>query len=141
VRGELADAVIWQDVAQRAITGALMGAAVAGVLILLWLAALLAGDENHTNPHARKHFDKLSANDALNANELNRGAIGFKFTKLFLAQAPLPWVTGFITLAILCITAGTLWHISLGWHVLGTDRAGNDMLYLSLKSVRTAQLA
>ncbi len=109
VRGELADAVIWQDVAQRAITGAVMGAAVAAGLIALWLAALLSS-----------------------------AGLGFKDRRRFLAQAPLPWATGFITLAILCITAGTLWHISLGWHVLGTDRAGNDMLYLSLKSVRTA---
>lgn len=108
-RGELADAVIWQDVAQRAITGAVMGAGVAAGLIALWLAALLSS-----------------------------AGLSFNDRRSFLAQAPLPWVTGFITLAILCITAGMLWHISLGWHVLGTDRSGNDMLYLSLKSVRTA---
>jgi peptide/nickel transport system permease protein len=91
------------------LTGAIMGAALAAVLIALWLAALLAG-----------------------------AGLSLKERRRFLSQAPLPWSTGFITLTVLCITAGTLWHISLGWHVLGTDRAGNDMLYLSLKSVRTA---
>jgi peptide/nickel transport system permease protein len=109
VRGELNEVLVWQDVVQRGIKGALFGAMMAAGLIGLWLAALLAG-----------------------------AGLTLKNRHSFLAQAPVPWVTGFITLAIVCITAGTLWQISLGWHVLGTDRAGNDMLYLSLKSVRTA---
>jgi peptide/nickel transport system permease protein len=79
------------------------------VLIGVWLAALLAG-----------------------------AGLSLKDRRLFLTQSPLPWMTGFTTLAVLCVLAGILWHISLGWHVLGTDRSGNDMLYLALKSVRTA---
>jgi peptide/nickel transport system permease protein len=109
VRGELPSPVIALDVVKRGLSGAVMGAAVAAGLVLLWLAALLSG-----------------------------AGLTLKDRGTFLQHSPLPWATGFITLAILCITAGTLWHISLGWHVLGTDRAGNDMLYLALKSVRTA---
>jgi peptide/nickel transport system permease protein len=109
VRGELGDAAVWQDVAKRSIKGALMGMGVAAVLIGVWLAALLAG-----------------------------AGLSLKDRRRFLAQSPLPWMTGFIALAVVCVLAGILWHISLGWHVLGTDRSGNDMLYLALKSVRTA---
>jgi peptide/nickel transport system permease protein len=109
VRGELDNALVWQDVAKRSVKGALMGLVVAAVLIGVWLAALLAG-----------------------------AGLSLKDRRLFLTQSPLPWMTGFTTLAVLCVLAGILWHISLGWHVLGTDRSGNDMLYLALKSVRTA---
>jgi peptide/nickel transport system permease protein len=108
-RGEIADAVTWLDVAQRSIVGAVLGAAFAGFLLLLWLAVIVAGTA-HTLPQARS----------------------------VLAQSRLPWATGFVTLGVLCVVGGALWQVSQGWHVLGTDRAGNDMLYSAIKSIRTA---
>ncbi|MGY0216737.1 ABC transporter permease [Endozoicomonadaceae bacterium StTr2] len=52
----------------------------------------------------------------------------------------LPWSTAWITFAI--IIAFMTWLISLGnlYHVLGTDQAGNDTLYESLKGIRTGVL-
>ncbi len=108
-RGEIDDASAWSDIAQRSIQGAVLGAALAGVLVLLWLAAIVA-DAGKTLTQARS----------------------------VLAQSRLPWTTGFITLTALCVMASILWQVSLGWHVLGTDKGGNDLLYLALKSIRTA---
>jgi peptide/nickel transport system permease protein len=108
-RGDIEDAAIGLDAAQRSLVGALMGAVLAGALSLLWLAVIVAS-AGRTLPQARG----------------------------VLAQSHLPWTTGFVTLAALCIVGGVLWQISQGWHVLGTDRAGNDMLFVALKSIRTA---
>jgi peptide/nickel transport system permease protein len=109
LRGDLTAAVVWQDILLRGAAGALLGAGVAAVLVGLWLAALLAG-----------------------------AGLAFKDSGGFLQRSKLPWVTAFTTLAALCVLGGVVWQISQGWHVLGTDRAGKDMVYLALKSVRTA---
>lgn len=45
-----------------------------------------------------------------------------------------------IALLCLCLAAGTLWQLAPAYHVLGTDKVGNDVFYLSIKSVRTALL-
>jgi peptide/nickel transport system permease protein len=42
------------------------------------------------------------------------------------------------TLFVLCLVAGAIGSLMGHYHVFGTDRTGNDVLYLSLKSVRTA---
>lgn len=54
------------------------------------------------------------------------------------APAPLAWRSAWITLTTLLVLGGLSIAWSTGYHVLGTDRTGNDVLYLSLKSVRTA---
>ncbi|WP_067515230.1 ABC transporter permease [Endozoicomonas ascidiicola] len=53
---------------------------------------------------------------------------------------PLPWHSAWITFAI--ILALFSWLITMGnlYHVLGTDQAGNDTLYESLKGIRTGVL-
>ncbi|CFE03187.1 oligopeptide transport integral membrane protein [Bordetella pertussis] len=43
-----------------------------------------------------------------------------------------------ITYAIICLLALTVSMLAGGYHVLGTDRTGNDVLWQALKSVRTA---
>ena len=50
----------------------------------------------------------------------------------------LPWRPMWITLVILCVIAGGLAGLASGYHPLGTDRTGNDVLWQALKSVRTA---
>ena len=52
----------------------------------------------------------------------------------------LPWKSAWITFAIVLSVFG--WLITMGnlYHVLGTDQAGNDTLYESLKGVRTGVL-
>ncbi|HMZ02551.1 MAG TPA: ABC transporter permease, partial [Burkholderiaceae bacterium] len=53
-------------------------------------------------------------------------------------QTDLPWRAGAITLAVLGALAGAAVGLSSGYHVLGTDNLGNDVLYQALKSLRTA---
>ncbi len=45
--------------------------------------------------------------------------------------------TLFITAMILAPLVGIVWNLSTAYHVLGTDKVGQDVLYLALKSIRT----
>lgn len=53
-------------------------------------------------------------------------------------RTELPWRAMWITYAIICLLALTVSMLAGGYHVLGTDRTGNDVLWQALKSVRTA---
>jgi peptide/nickel transport system permease protein len=53
---------------------------------------------------------------------------------------PIAWRAVFVTLAVLCLIGGITAAWAGGYHVFGTDKVGQDVLYLSLKSVRTALL-
>ncbi|MBI4985295.1 MAG: ABC transporter permease [Rhodocyclales bacterium] len=50
------------------------------------------------------------------------------------------WEAVLAALFGLCLLAGTTAMLAQGYHVLGTDKVGQDVLYLSLKSVRTGIL-
>ncbi len=43
-----------------------------------------------------------------------------------------------VTLLVACLLAGTVAGLATNYHVLGTDRTGRDLLYVVLKSIRTA---
>lgn len=43
-----------------------------------------------------------------------------------------------VTLAVVCLLGGVVVALMGHYHVFGTDRTGNNVLYLALKSVRTA---
>lgn len=47
------------------------------------------------------------------------------------------WRAVLITLLLLCLTGFCLGELSLKYHVLGTDKVGEDVFYQSLKSIRT----
>lgn len=53
-------------------------------------------------------------------------------------RTELPWRAMFYTVAALCLVIGAAAGLASGYHVLGTDRTGNDVLWQCLKSVRTA---
>lgn len=66
---------------------------------------------------------------------------------LWLAGAPLrrrathlAWEAVFATLFALCLVSGVAAALAGGYHVLGTDKVGQDVLYLTLKSIRTGLL-
>ena len=98
------------DVARRALVGMALGLAAALVAGAVLLALL-----------ARRHGSARAALDAL-----VRG------------HTAINWRAMWITLALFCLVAGLLGGLSSGYHALGTDRTGNDVLWQSLKSVRTA---
>jgi len=54
-------------------------------------------------------------------------------------RAPqVPWGAAYATLGAMLAIAGPVLALSLAYHVLGTDKVGQDVLYLSLKSIRTS---
>ncbi|MEW6413979.1 MAG: ABC transporter permease [Pseudomonadota bacterium] len=48
-----------------------------------------------------------------------------------------PARTVVVVLALLAVLGATLVQLAAGYHVLGTDKVGQDVLYISLKSIRT----
>ena len=48
-----------------------------------------------------------------------------------------PWRTVLVTLGVLMVLAANAAYLSLYYHILGTDQAGQDVFYKSLKSIRT----
>ena len=51
---------------------------------------------------------------------------------------PVPWHVALATLWLLCLLVGAAASLSGPYHLLGTDLTGNDVLFQSLKSIRTA---
>jgi len=56
------------------------------------------------------------------------------------AKVALPWRAMWLTWLCVCLLIGALVGLSTGYHPLGTDRTGNDVLWQALKSIRTALL-
>jgi len=55
-------------------------------------------------------------------------------------QSELPWRTAYLTLLFLIVIFTWFYMLSYHYHVLGTDKVGGDVLYQSLKSIRTGVL-
>ena len=51
-----------------------------------------------------------------------------------------PWLVILVTLACMIILITTTTYLSAYYHVLGTDKVGQDVLYQALKSIRTGLL-
>jgi len=49
-----------------------------------------------------------------------------------------PWHAALAALAAILALAGSAFWLSASYHVLGTDKVGQDVLYLTLKSIRTS---
>ena len=98
------------DVAARVAAGAIAGLAVAALAVLL-VAFLIRGEHGGT-----------------------RGAL----RDIAADRTHIPVRAGLATFTVVCVLAGPIFALAGGYHVLGTDRTGNDVLYQSLKSVRTA---
>jgi peptide/nickel transport system permease protein len=55
----------------------------------------------------------------------------------WLRRRQMAWRSVLATLLGLCLVAGPVAALASGYHVFGTDKVGQDVLYLSLKSIRT----
>lgn len=53
-------------------------------------------------------------------------------------QASYPWLALWVTASLLLLLFALAVSLAGGYHVLGTDRTGNDVLWQALKSLRTA---
>lgn len=60
------------------------------------------------------------------------------WTALRRRETEVPWLAAYWTLLALALLAVPTGLLSAHYHVLGTDKVGQDVLYLALKSVRTA---
>jgi peptide/nickel transport system permease protein len=54
-----------------------------------------------------------------------------------LGRSAVPWRTALLTLAVVVLSIALIANLSAAWHVLGTDKVGQDVLYQSIKSIRT----
>ncbi|WP_277288781.1 ABC transporter permease [Thalassolituus oleivorans] len=55
-------------------------------------------------------------------------------------EHPLPWSVIYTTLTILVLLCGWVLNLSQYYHILGTDKVGQDVLYQSIKAIRTGVL-
>ncbi|MGE0857457.1 MAG: ABC transporter permease [Gammaproteobacteria bacterium] len=101
------------DIAARLVAGVLGGAAAVAVLTVLVIVTL-----------ARRRRERPSEV----ALRLSRG------------ESEFPWRSVLGTLLVLALFAGCGVQLADGYHVLGTDQVGNDVLYQALKSIRTGLL-
>jgi peptide/nickel transport system permease protein len=57
---------------------------------------------------------------------------------VFAGQTRMAWDAAVVTLAIVAALSGPVLALAANYHVFGTDKVGQDVLYLTLKSIRTA---
>lgn len=53
-------------------------------------------------------------------------------------ETPVPWRPMWVTFSIVALVFAAVVALSTNYHVMGTDRTGNDVLWQALKSIRTA---
>jgi peptide/nickel transport system permease protein len=99
------------DVISRALTGAVVGALVALALSAA-LVAVLARRSGTSWPTM--------------ARSVMRG------------EGRTPWWVACATLLVLLVPGGATWALMGHYHVFGTDITGNDVLFQTIKSIRTA---
>ena len=71
---------------------------------------------------------------ALTLSVVRRGSA----RQVWRGETEIPWRAILITTTVLCLMFGAVFGLASGYHVLGTDRTGNDVLWQALKSIRTA---
>jgi len=100
----------WRDIAVKSLRG--LSAA-----LLLWFAATLGV----CAAVARK----------------NEAGIDAAWREVWAGRTPLQWRAVLCALGALCVIAGPVAALASHYHVLGTDKVGQDVLYQALKSIRT----
>jgi peptide/nickel transport system permease protein len=99
------------DVSARAFLGLIGGVLVAGLISLLMVAAAA----------------KAQARDLRSV-----------WQDIAARKTTVPWRAVIVTILVLSLLIGPAVALMNHYHVLGTDRTGNDILYQALKSIRTA---
>ncbi len=62
---------------------------------------------------------------------------GGQAKRMLLGQTAIPWRVAMLTLAVMLIVLTVSAELSLKYHLLGTDKVGEDVFYQALKSIRT----
>jgi peptide/nickel transport system permease protein len=99
------------DVTRRALVGSVGGLVVALVLSAFLIAAV---------------------------SRARRESMGVTFGRIRRGETPVPWMAACWTLVGLALPIGAMVSLMGHYHVFGTDITGNDVMYQTLKSIRTA---
>ena len=101
-------------------------------------------------PRLRFGGAHLSSEDDWAEDVTRRALLGFLAGAALLGLATLaarcldrrwpgiPWGAALAATGVLVLLAGPAFALSTGYHVLGTDKVGQDVFYLALKSIRTS---
>jgi len=108
------------DISLRLLKGALFA------VVLVFLALLIV----YLCRFIILMMKKVSYSDA--AKQLSRC-----WADLFLGRKKYAWRSAFFTFLVVIVFISILYQLSLNYHVLGTDKIGQDILYVALKSIRT----
>ncbi|MFZ1574173.1 MAG: ABC transporter permease [Chromatiaceae bacterium] len=65
------------------------------------------------------------------------GGWGLALRDLATGRTQWPWRTGLLTLGVILVLGAVTAELAVKYHVLGTDKVGEDVLYQALKSIRT----
>jgi peptide/nickel transport system permease protein len=66
------------------------------------------------------------------------GSLGRAWTMWWNNETGIPWRAVWITASLLLVLAAVALSLGSNYHVMGTDRTGNDILWQSIKGIRTA---
>lgn len=69
-----------------------------------------------------------------------QSSVGQTINSIIHREGRVPWHIILCTAGLLIIVMSSLFHLSAYYHVLGTDKVGQDVFYQALKSVRTGLL-
>ena len=102
-------------------------------------ADLVASGERHADDLVRRGLVGVAIGvaicvAALVVIGLGTGGIG----RVLAGKTRLAWRAAWITVSMLGLIGGVIYALAQGYHVFGTDKVGQDVLLLTLKSVRTA---
>jgi peptide/nickel transport system permease protein len=68
-----------------------------------------------------------------------RGGQGLRATlgAMLAGRTRVPWRTGLLTLGLMLVLSAVAAELAVKYHILGTDKVGEDVFYQGLKSIRT----
>ena len=131
------DAQWGTDISKRLLVGLLAGLLVASLVIVVTLSLVGRGRRviSEIDSEVGSHHRDDVQHAAKSARRQARLAIAYQIWR---GETEIPWRAILITTTLLCLLFGAVFGLASGYHVLGTDRTGNDVLWQALKSIRTA---
>ena len=100
----------WPDIGSKSVTGLLLGLMIVTLLTVVFVF----------------YLSKWRIHNYSNT-----------WKKLLKGEFDLPWNVMLITVAVVILLCCWLFYMSNFYHVMGTDKVGQDVFYLTLKSIRT----
>ncbi|MBI2312135.1 MAG: ABC transporter permease [Betaproteobacteria bacterium] len=67
----------------------------------------------------------------------SRRSVSATWSAIWRGGTEVPWRAVYVALAVMLVLAGATVALAAKYHVFGTDKVGQDVLYLALKSIRT----